>query len=460
MKRLLILALALSPAIAGATSLDITTEYRMRALSYNNLSLGEPQQKNSFISQSARLGVAINDILLRERDGVSETLDIVFRLRALGVTGSTAPLTAPFDRIAQYYPSADFTPFFEHAFLAGHNLAGLPWEWRFGRQPVRLGSGLLLDDNGAGLTGLSVRGGLPWAGLKGEAFYYHGDFRTVTLGPGNVDFYGFSLELPTEGTWQFNTLIEQDNTTQLAATGGTACPTNATYGCLVSGARRWFSSLRYQLNYGPIVFDGEAAIQKGAATPTGLNPATNHITYNGNGQYVRAKWRQTFFKSKNTGRTYRGIARLSLARGSGDDPNTATTDEAFFPSSGRRYDGLERDGLGEFFGATGYDAFGGQSTATVSGLPRGTSGIVAVGIGITPPAYKGLTFDVDYFVFQSERGVGPHRTLGNEMDLRVRYDYRDKLQIRASVASFTAGAGLNPSKPKAKRYKLEAVGRF
>ncbi len=454
----LIFFLAASPA--GATNLDVTTEYRMRALSYKNLHLGDPRNDHSFISQSARLGIALNNIPLTEQNGRSETLDIVLRLRALGVSGSTAPISAPFDRIADQYPSADFTPFFEHAYLRAHNLAGLPWEWRFGRQPLTVGSGLLLDDNGAGLLGVSLRGALPWWGLKAEAFAVQAQTRNTVFPPGNLDVYGLSVELPTEGTWQWNMMLERDRTPQLAATGGSACPTQAVNGCRVSGARRFFSSVRYQLSYGPMVFDGEAALQKGAATPTGTNPLNHHVTYNGNAQIIRAKWRQVFFTSKSTGRTVRGIGRLVVARGSGDDPSTPTTDEAFFPSHGRRYDGLERDGIGEFFGATPYDAFGGQSTATVSGLPRGASGIWSAGLGFTPPAWRGIALDVDYFVYQADRNVGPHRTLGTETDFKVRYDIRDRFQLRLSAALFRSGAAINPTKPTARRYALEAIGRF
>lgn len=453
------LLLAAGAAPAGAKSLAVTTDYRLRALSYHNLSLGTPQLNHAFLSQSARLGMEFKDIALRGAEqGLPETVDFGMRLRALGVTGSTGPLTTPFDRIAEQYPSADFTPFFEHAYLRANNLGGAPWSLTVGRQGFSLGSGLLLDDNGAGLTGFSARGNLPWGGLKTEGFLLHSQTRATRFGAGNVTYAGFSLEYPTEGRWQLNQLIERDLSTQFVAPNGCQNLNPGGPGCLIGRATRWFSSLRYQLEYGPLVFDGEAALQKGAGNPTGPNPAGAHVAFNGNAQLIRAKWRQQFFTTK-TGRTVRGIARAVVARGSGDDPGTAA-DEAFFPSAGLRFDGLERRGVGELFAATPYDAFGGQSSSTASGLPLRASGVLAFGAGVTPPAWHGITLDLDYFLFQADRNVGPTRTLGTELDVALRYDFRDLLQFRASVASFTAGAALNPDKPSSRRWMFEATGRF
>lgn len=455
------IALLLS-AHAHATSLDVTTEYRMRGLNYKNLNFSQEGNDHSFLSQSARLGIAFNDIALGEVGGVPESMDIITRLRALGVTGSTTTtFPAPFDRAAAQYPSADFTPFFEHAFIRMHNLMGYNWQLTVGRQPFTLGSGLLLDDNGAGLMGYRARTALPWAGIKVESFAFQAQTRNTTFGPSNLTLLGASFELPAEGTWQLHQLIERDRTTQRVAVNG--CPINnpARTGCLVGRATRWFSSLRYQLNWGPMVFDGEAAIQRGAANPTGPTPIANHVTFRGNAQVVRAKWKQTFYTRKSTGQKIRGIARLSVARGTGDDPNTTTTDEAFFPSHGSRYDGLERKGFGELFAATPYDGFGGHSTTTASGLPIGVSGIIAVGMGITPPAWRGIITDIDYFLYQAEtQAFGPSRTLGTEVDIRFRRDFKDRLQLRLSLAWFIAGAALNGNKPSARRINLETVARF
>lgn len=448
--------LTLWASSAYSAGLDVTAEHRMRALSYQGVRMtGGAKEGSSFLSQSTRLGFVFKNIPLGEARGETQTMDIAVKLRAIGVMGSTTAFSAPFDQAAGVYPNTNYVPFLENAALQTHNLGGLPWDVAFGRQSFTQGSGLLLDDNGAGLAGVSAKGRLPWWGMNAEGFVFQAAH--PMSGPGALDVFGGTLELPSEGTWRLNQLFERDKRDQtVAAANCTAAGT----GCVTaSKATRWFTSLSYQLRYGPLVFDGEAAWQKGSATPTGPGAPGNHVTFNGNAQVIKAKWRQTFYRSKATGRKVEGIARMSFARGSGDDAGTPTTDEAFFPSHGKRFDGLEREGFGDLFAATPYDAFGGQSTATANGLQRGTSGLVVIGIGATPPAWRNIVLDFDYYLYQAERG-GASRGLGTEMDIRLRHDIRDRLSLRLSAAFFKGGPALDPGKPSARRYMFEASGRF
>ncbi len=439
-----------------AASLDVTAAYKMKATSYSNLNYNTADKNShSFISNDARLGIAVRKIPLETRGGEETTMDLGVVLRAIGVSGSsTTANAAPFDRVASYYPNSDLTPFIENAYLKVHKLWGYPWEATFGRQSFKLGSGLLLDDDGAGLTGVSARGELPWWGMKLEGFVFNDRNPLNASAPNSLDLAGFSLDLPGEGVWQLNELLERDRAQQTVYGcdfTGNAQPN----GCLVSKAVRSFTSARYQISYGPMVFDGEAAMEKGVATPTGISPAGNHITYNGNAQVVRMKWKQSLWK------TGEGIARVSMARGSGDNPETQTKDEAFFPSHGHRYNGMERVGFGDLFAATAYDAFGGNySTTTASGLRNGASGLVVIGAGYTPPAYKGLTFDLDFFLYQAERISSGSRTLGTEWDARVRYPIKDQLNVAASMAYFRAGKFTDAGRSIARKYAFEVSGRF
>lgn len=443
----------LIPGLAAGASLDVTAAYKMKAVSYKNLDLGQDVNNHSFIGNDARLGIAVKKIALETRGGDETTLDLGLLLHALGVSGSTVAVASPIDRTASYYPNADLTPFIENAYLRVNRLWGKPVEATFGRQNYRLGSGLLLDDDGAGFTGAVLRGELPWAGMKAEGFLFQ-DKNPQANAPNSLMLTGFSLNLPTEGTWQLNQLIERDQASQLVY-GCTYAGNPDAAGCAVSKALRSFTSARYQISYGPMVFDGEAALEKGVATPTGPFPAPNHITYNGNAQVVKMKWKQSLYHSSE------GIARVSVARGTGDVPGTPTRDEAFFPSHGHRFSGLDRSGFGDFYGATPYDAFGGNySTSTKSGLPNGASGIIVVGAGYTPPAYRGLALDVDYFLFQAERVASGPRTLGSEWDVRLRYQIRDQFSLSAGLATFKAGLLTDAHRPSGRKLTFEASGRF
>jgi hypothetical protein len=452
--------LALAAPGARAANLDVTASYKMEAVSYKNVDLGQDTNSRSFLDNDARLGVAVKKIALEPRGGEDTTLDLGLLLHALGVAGSSASVAAPFDKAAAYYPNADLTPFIENAYVRVNRLGGAPIDATFGRQSYRLGSGLLLDDDGAGFTGAVVRGELPWAGMKAAVFLFQ-DKNPQAAAPNSLTLAGFSLDLPTEGTWQLNQLIEKDQSQQLvygcsfAGTGPNGTDPSQAVGCTVSKALRSFTSARYQISYGPMVFDGEAAVEKGVATPTGPNPAPNHITYNGDAEVVRMKWKQSFYRGTE------GIARFSMARGSGDSGSTPTRDEAFYPSHGHRYDGLERSGFGDFYAATPYDAFGGNSsTSTKNGLPQNASGLIVVGAGFTTPAYHGVALDLDGYLYQADRAQNGPSTLGDEFDGHLRYQIRDQFKLIAGIAYFKPGAIVDPNRSVARRYFLQASGRF
>ncbi len=433
---------AFLPSWAHGAALDVSTDYRLRALSYKNLDLRGPSNDRSFITQNARLGVAVKNIQLETGETDAPSMDVVLALRGIGVAGSTGPLQSPFDRIAERYPNTAFIPYVESAFIKTHGLFGRPIDLTIGQQPFTLGSGLLLADDGVGLPGLAVRGTLPWWEMKAEGFVFQP--RNNQSSGNSLMLFGFSLELPSEGNWGLHQLIEKDRSDQVLL------------GHRVSKATRSFTSVRYQISYGPMFFDGEAAIERGNATPTGPNPLDHPITFNGNAQVMRAKWKQPFWKGGAE-----GIARLTAARGSGDNITSPTTSGAFFPTRGHRFDGLERAGFGEFFGATPFDAFGGFSSMTANGLPPGVSGIISLGLGITPPAYRGIILDIDYWLFQADRNSsGPARTLGNEFDFRLRYGFRDRFNVSASAAFFKAGPAISTGKGSARRFMLEASARF
>ena len=438
----LFLLAALWPALGRAASLDINTDYRLRGVSYTNLNLQDPRNDRSFMTQNGRLAVVLKDAW-RGTEGNDEGLDLGVALRGIGVAGSTTAVQVPFDRAASYYPNTSFTPFFENAYVRLKNVGGYPWETTIGQQNFKLGSGLLLSDDGAGFTGVSVLGSLPLEDMKAGAFVFQP--RNQQAGANSLMVYGGTIELPTEGTWQLNELVEKDQSPQMTS-----------FGLPINKATRYFTSARYQIAYGPIVFDGEGAIERGSAVPNPADGINGNILYKGDAEVMRAKWRQPL-----PARMGEGIGRITVSRGSGYSGRSVNSDEAFFPSHGHRFDGLERDGYGEFFAATPYDAFGGASSSTVSGMPAGLTGIETVGIGFTPPAFYGIALDIDHYLYQADRNTnGPSRSLGQEWDARLRYRFRDKLSFAASAAYFTTGDAMPSSHAHGRRYLIEAAARF
>src|SRR6185437_13881120 len=120
------------------------------------------------------------------------------------------------------------------------------------------------------------------------------------------------------------------------------------------------------------------------------------------------------------------------ASGDSGDPGK---DDSFQPDFGHRFDGLERSGFGEFYGATLYDALG--STSNPRGLPPGFSGIRVIGAGATTHPTPLLSIGIDYFVYYAMETAGPSftatssdSTLGTELDVGVGFAYTSYLSFR------------------------------
>lgn len=433
----------LIPSFLSAANLSLNADYRLRALSYGNLGL-TPDKSNSqdFLSHQAQISFLVKNIQLEKHPEGNERMDVGISLRAIGIAGSTQSVKDPFDRIASRYPNTSFLPFVQNAYLQIHNLRGSPWKATIGKQPILLGSGLILSDDGVGFTGILLERSFKRWDLRSKAFYFKPGAAQVGS-EGDLDILGLSLELPTEGLWQFNALLEVDHSTPSFKAG-----------TLVKNSVKEFLSLRYALTMTQFTFDGEAALQRGSADP--VDPARGKVNFTGSALMAKGTWTQRL------GKFGEGSARLVMGLGSGDDPSTPDKDEAFFPSMGKRFDGLERAGFGEFYGATLYDAIG-STIPTSNGLPQGASGVQVVGFGFTLPPYKNIRADIDYFLFKADQTLTGGRSLGNEWDIRLLYPIKEHFHVKASAAFFKGGSALNPgttSKPSASRFLLEFYGKF
>lgn len=434
----LVLAGFLPASQAWGASLDVTADFRLRTLGYTNLNLSSDRNNQAFFSQNARLGFLLKKIELASIQGVAETMEVGLAFRGVGIAGSTSPVQRPFDRIASNYPGSNFAPFLENAYVRVFNLFGYPWETTLGRQSFKLGSGLLLQDDGAGLTGVSMLGNLPFLDMKWGGFFF--ETRANQIGSGNLDIFGVGFELPLEGTWQVSHMVESDK----------AIRTELTFP--VSRVTRHFSSVRYSIAFGRLTFDGEAALETGNALVSGTSPTTSKVTLLGNAQVFQGSWKAPMWKLGE------GLFRATIGRGSGDKGGTPSRDEAFSPSNGHRFYGLERSGYGEFYGASLYDAL--ASSDTFSGLPDGTSGVQVVGFGVTLPPYKGIVPELDYYLFKADTHTGANGDLGGEWDAKLRYEIGEKFSLKASAAFFTSGNAYGASRQSARRLMFQATARF
>jgi hypothetical protein len=148
-----------------------------------------------------------------------------------------------------------------------------------------------------------------------------------------------------------------------------------------------------------------------------------------------------------------------------------SSDDSFQPSFGHQFDGMERTGFGEYYGATLYNAApsnsynSSASSPSVSGLPQGVSGIRVIGAGVTTHPTSLLSIGIDYYVYTAEETAGfspapSESSLGTELDFGAGFAYTSYISFRATYAIFSPGKAYGAFENNATRFMLEAIGHF
>ncbi|MBI3291871.1 MAG: putative porin, partial [Elusimicrobia bacterium] len=159
------LPIALLPV--RATSLNLGAEYRIRGNTISNPDFDtSTNDRRGFYSHRMRLYL---------NSQVAPSVELGTKLQAIGVVGSTTSTVT--DRLVNpagsRYPNTEFTPWIEHAYLAFRTPFNWPMSLTVGRQPIKVGDGLLLSDDDLGLTGIRAQAWLPLSWDVGmEAFTF------------------------------------------------------------------------------------------------------------------------------------------------------------------------------------------------------------------------------------------------------------------------------------------------
>jgi hypothetical protein len=450
----LLLLVGLRPLAHAASVLDIGTDYRIRGISLSSPEFGAPGDQNyAYYSQRALAHVG---------GRFSPNIEFMTQFQALGVAGSTSSVNNLIaNQAGNRYPNTNFTPWVQWAYFKATQVYDSPVNITVGRQPITLGDGLILSDDDLGFTGIRMQSDLPWYGLQGDAFTFKNYDSLV--GHSDTDIYGIQITKPLHAVrFQFSWVTEHDASgstvyirpSENAATILAANP-NSTF--VASRIVRSFYDARVEghLLQGGF-YKGEFALQSGHVSrdPTLPDPSVNLSGYAGlvsAGLYTKI--------SKYGPIEIHGLFGIA----SGDSGNS-NTDSSFHPDFGHRFDGLERSGFGELFGATLYDAI--ASSANPNGLPPGNSGLRVIGAGVTTHPTALLSFGIDYFVYTSEENnltafptTSVDSSLGTELDLGAGFAYTNYLNFRGTIAFFNPGAAYTNGS-KAQRYMIEAIGHF
>lgn len=470
--------------------LDIGTDYRLRALALNKTDYGATSgQSYSYFSERALAYIG---------GRFSPNIEMMVQFQALGIVGaSSSTLSSPsVNPAAGRYPNANFSPWVQSAYLKASHLYDTPISLTIGRQPMILGDGLILADDDLGFTGVRAQSQLPWWDLLGDAFIFKtGDelqnpasniygaqvtkqYQQVRYQVSVVneeDLSGSTLYIrPSENASTNNPVYQRFFQVNDLNTPGTVLPPlTSQFNFAASKISRTYYDGRIEgrLLQGGF-YKGELALQNGtisrdpslatsSAAALGYSPS---VKLGGYAFLVSGGLFTRFSKY--------GPIEIHGTFGQASGDSGGSTDSSFQPMFGHQFDGLERSGFGEFYGATLYNALPsasysqGASTPSVSGLPPGYSGIRVIGAGVTTHPTPLLSIGIDYYVYSAMETAGSNfslsssdSSLGTELDVGAGFAYTSYLSFRLSYALFQPGSAYIIGN-NAQRILLEATGRF
>ncbi|HBE88594.1 MAG TPA: hypothetical protein DDW67_05575 [Elusimicrobia bacterium] len=435
MKRHIVISSALAAIFAlsgnaGAVKLDIISDIRIKASSYEDLIYIDGRESQTVYTEKASLGFVVKDITLPRRPLSRMDLGVV--LQSVGTGGTESTVDAPqFQSGVGKYESVNGSPFVRNAYVKIYNFGRRGITATFGRQDFTLGQGITLSSSDQGFPGARVEAD-SFFGLKTDLFAFRPYKSTAAY-----TVFGASLYHPSdEGLWQFYHFRE-NTASNVEALDYTA-----------SSRSRSYTGARYFLSRGELEFDGEFVMQGGSGKKTD----GTKVDYEGSAFMMKGSWRQPlgFFGSS--------LLRLAYGRSSGNPDAVGGKDKAFFPMFGSKTDGgVERGGYGAIMGASLYDTI--KTSGTVNGMPEGVSGLNVINLGADMP-YKRLFLSLDYFKYRASKNINSNnRQLGTELDFAVTWPMDKDLTIKAIYAMFTPG-GLYPTDAKSKLVSAYIQARF
>ncbi|MCK9582305.1 MAG: alginate export family protein [Endomicrobiales bacterium] len=425
--------------LAVATTLNIDTEYRLRGVSYSETHFDQTASSVPLSYYSSRLKILIGATL-------PGNVEIGSEFCAIGVAGGGTKTV-----FAVPYQKTDFTPYVETVYLKIKNFNELPLDLTIGKQHLVFGDGLIISDDDRGFTALRVDGHF-LAPLKWDGTLFTAKVSDNLKPDSDCDLLGLNINtLWREHLWELGYFEERDFSGSNYKRGLLATSTTEIIKNFIDfriGKKEKLSNYQFELA------KQSGYITKADGTKTDLDA----LGYVIRGELIGEKTKLGKVSAK---------ALFSYATGNDDTNSLSSTDKAFTPDFTARYDGLERKGYGQLFGATAFDGF--------YTIPASFSGINTLSLGTDFSPVYALTFGVYYYLYSASQGpkgapeasgferlFNANYTLGVEMDLSMRYEYSKYCQFALSYARYTPPVfeALWPLSAPANRYQLEVIAKF
>ena len=428
--------LSIVPSARAANSLSLGADYLLRGVSVKERDKTLPDLQ--YYDQQLK-AYLITDL--------SKDVEATVRVQSItpwGMESSSTPLTTR-------YPNSNGNLWVQNAFMR------LPSFWEnnviatIGRQPMRWGDGLILSDDDMGFDAIRLQFKSPWQWAPVDFDAFTAKVTETLQTKKDTDLNGLVMGFDRNLTrWEIMGLAEKNRNPGMYEAGAETQPVVAT------DINRLIYGVRFRVNLRDAFMKGEYYRQGGSIS----RPGGNDISLGGEAYAFGIGGKQ------NSPRWGRFGALLEYAVGSGDDPNTKGTDEAFRPTFAHRWSGLERSGWGRYAGATFSDlrsstAPFADASSTNTGLPTGASGLQTINFAIDSTPWSQWTFSFAYLQFRADKNPGGQRDLGTEFDYGVEYRYSGLVTMRGGYTTFLPKAGFDPvNRRKASMGTLEADLRF
>lgn len=384
MKRKLLLSIlvVLVCRMSGGAAIRVGTDVETGGVSYSNPNY----TKSSSLSDDYMY--EISRIYL-EGD-LKKNVTVGVKLLSRGILGKEAG--REFTTAKSSITFINYTPQIENAFIEFTDIEGYPVSMTLGRQPIKIGQGILVDDDGLGFDAVRLGATLP-ADLDVDAFLIKKDELAGDAYTDSTDSQmyaaGANWTYDTDYNFRAYYFVEQSS----------------------SPLKKNFISLRADGTFKQGV-DYRAEIINSGSDYSGISYIAGLTAYS---------------NIKRLGRT---SVNFEYAVGTGKG-----SELGFAPTYGHKTDGLERSGYGEYMAASMSDILGGLHTYKADGQGVHTT---TIGLGFEP--YKDFNINFDYFVlfsldFPALSGTGSY--LGDEMDVTLRYKYNQNCFLKFVYGRFT-----------------------
>jgi hypothetical protein len=463
-------------AFCAAPSLSLDTEYRLQGLSYPNLDYDISTSTDARAYYVQRLRLTLKGSFIPDTE-------IITRIQAIGVVSSSAT-PADYDWQRAYpYPNTNFAPFVENAYINVKNLAGNPAELTIGRQPLEIGDGMIVSDNGSGMN--AIRLGVTYP-LKLHTDLFTAKIKERYTDSSDNDINGAILTYPfRKFNLEFGYFGQNDSSgtkyRQGTKIGGTKSINKQFYDFRLFDSGAWGT---YSVEY---------AFQKGKINPE----SGNGVDLNARGFIAKAR----LINERSRLGKVSGFGMLAATTGNkkvGITPPAGEwnpTDEEFNPDFTKKYDGLMRTGWGNFFSATVLDSFFDVPTdkSGKDEIPN-FSGFGTFGLGMDFSPWFGWTFGFAGFYYNAgtsynkgapvisggfaSSGSGietlsaliiaddissaKRYNLGAELDMFAAYEYSKYLEFKIGYSRYTppSFAGVWPKINNNEQFLFEMTCRF